>query len=82
MVTKREAFTAAHEQLYRAICALGIGDIDGESRQWGLDALSEVRQAITNGFAERDAELRREEEARVIKAYREGRVTISEPVAK
>jgi len=52
-VTKREAFIAAHDQLFRAICALGIGDIDGEARQAGLDALRDVKAIIEGGLDDR-----------------------------
>jgi hypothetical protein len=75
---KRERFDAAWEELYRAVCALGVGDIDGHERQFALNSMGWVQSYIHDGLMARQAELVKEQEAAVLKAWREGRVTIAD----
>ena len=49
-----DTLKSAFEQLYRAICALSIGDIDGEHRSRALEWLQECNGAIVNGLRARE----------------------------
>lgn len=79
MRNKESAFAcfAAIKAAHEAICALGIGDIDAAYRQAALNDINDAQNHIAEGVRQRDEEDRRDEEARVIKAWREGRVTIA-----
>jgi hypothetical protein len=77
-VNKRENFAKAWGDLYSAICALSIGDIDSDYRRDALGALERAKHEIEDGFKDRDLERQKEDEARILKAYREGRVTVRE----
>lgn len=73
-----ERVQAALVEARNAICALGIGDIDGGHRLNAIEKIESAAVDIAEGLEVRARERQRDEEARVIKAYREGRVTIHE----
>jgi hypothetical protein len=70
----REEWRAAWNVVYNATCAFGIGDMDGLPRQNAMDLLIEAKEMVMNGLSDREAERNRDEEKRIIAAYREGRL--------
>lgn len=71
---KRERIAERIASLHAAICALSVGDIDSRHRQDALESLSECDECLRIGFSERDREWQIEEDARILKAYREGKL--------
>jgi hypothetical protein len=69
-----DEFKAEWERMYRCVCAFGIGDMDPEPRGEALKALNEVMNSVLCGFNRRRAEAEREEERRIVRAYRAGRL--------
>lgn len=77
-MTRRDEFEAAFELVQRSVYNFSISDIDGDWRTSAMEALDDLSYAVRSGLRERDEERKRDEEAVVIKAWREGRVTIAD----
>lgn len=80
MSTRETAVMSALWQAHREMCACGVGDIDPKDRVGAIAALEEAARIMQDGFASMEKWRQREKEEDVIKAYREGRVTIHETV--
>ena len=73
-MNKRRDVADAVERLLRAIGALGLGDIDGEHRTNAIRSLMDVQKHVSAGFNHRESERQREDERRIIRLYRAGRL--------
>jgi hypothetical protein len=70
----REEWMQAYDALWVATCACSISDMDGKDRQDVMNAMQYVRNNAVRGFDARDTQRRCEEDARILKAYRDGRL--------
>lgn len=73
---KRGRYASAWHELKNAICAFSISELDSDSRGSALESMDYVANAMNSGFKQVDAERQAATEAEVLKAWREGRVTI------
>ena len=73
-MSKRQAFINEWDRAFSCVCAMSMSDIDPEYRKLALDALWAARKEVEHGLRRRQAEREREDEARIVKAYREGRL--------
>ena len=70
----RAEFQAAFTQIRDGIMALTPQELDPDAGGRALQHLNDARSALTAGFQRRDTERIRDEERRIIQAYRDGRL--------
>ncbi len=73
-LTKREAFEEAWKALQQTIHAFGVSDMDSINRSSALGHLSTVHAYVEAGLGAMDEQKRQAEDAKVLKAYREGKL--------
>jgi sugar (pentulose or hexulose) kinase len=72
----RTRIKTALAEMHAAVCALGVSDMDAEERACALGMIAQLSALLADGFESVDKQRRYDEEAAIIKAYREGRVTV------
>lgn len=73
-MSKRDEIWRCVESTLRAIEGLSLGDIDGEFRTNAIRSLMDAHKQVLAGLNHRELERQREEERRIIRLYREGRL--------
>jgi hypothetical protein len=71
---RRDRVQALYFEYSRAIGALGTDCIDAEYQANAIECVDEANDLLMRGFRARDDECRAEEDKRILKAYREGRL--------